>query len=74
MTLYQLEEHRNLARDTDSGAIINIDQDAYNAAICRQLVAEERKDVLERNTNDINSIKGELTEIKTMLRLLVDGN
>ena len=74
MTLYQLQEHRNLARDTDSGAIINIDQDAYNAAICRQLAAEERKDVLERNTNDINSIKGELTEIKTMLRLLVDGN
>ena len=74
MTLYQLQEHRNLARDTDSVAVINIDQDAYNAAICRQLAAEERKDVLERNTNDINSIKGELTEIKTMLRLLVDGN
>ena len=74
MTLYQLQEHRNLARDTDSGAVINIDQDAYNAAICRQLAAEEQKDVLERNTNDINSIKTELTEIKTMLRTLVDGN
>ena len=74
MTIYQLQEHRNLARDTDSGAIINIDQDAYNAAICRQLAAEEQKDVLERNTNDINSIKTELTEIKTMLRTLVDGN
>jgi len=74
MTLYQLEEHRNLARDTDSGAVINIDQDAYNAAICRQLAAEEQKDVLERNTNDINSIKTELTDIKTMLRTLIDGN
>ena len=74
MTLYQLQEHRNLARDTDSGAVINIDQDAYNAAICRQLAAEERKDVLERNTNDINSIKTELTDIKTMLRTLIDGN
>ena len=74
MTLYQLQEHRNLARDTDSGAVINIDQDAYNAAICRQLAAEEQKDVLERNTNDINSIKTELTDIKTMLRTLIDGN
>ena len=74
MTLYQLQEHKNLARDSDSGAVINIDQDAYNAAICRQLAAEEQKDVLERNTNDINSIKSELTEIKTMLRTLIDGN
>ena len=74
MTLYQLQEHRNLARDTDSGAVINIDQEAYNAAICRQLAAEEQKDVLERNTNDINSIKTELTDIKTMLRTLIDGN
>tara|TARA_Y100001951_G_C11137977_1_gene181941 strand:- start:87 stop:311 length:225 start_codon:yes stop_codon:yes gene_type:complete len=74
MTLYQLQEHRNLARDTDSGAVINIDQDAYNAAICRQLAAEEQKDTLERNTNDINSIKTELTEIKTMIRTLIDGN
>ena len=73
MTLYQLQEHRNLARDTDSGAVINIDQEAYNAAICRQLAAEEQKDVLERNTNDINSIKTELTDIKTMLRTLIDG-
>ena len=73
MTLYQLQEHRNLARDSDSGAIINIDQDAYNAAICRQLAAEEQKDVLERNTNDINSIKSELTEIKTMLRTFING-
>ena len=73
MTLYQLQEHRNLARDSDSGAIINIDQDAYNAAICRQLAAEEQKDALETNTNDINSIKTELTEIKTMLRTLING-
>ena len=74
MTLYQLQEHRNLARDSESGAVINIDQEAYNAAICRQLAAEEQKDVLERNTNDINSIKTELTDIKTMLRTLIDGN
>ena len=74
MTLYGIEENKSLARDTDSGAIINIDRNAYNAAIKRQLMAEKQKEVLKQNTNDINSIKSELTEIKTMIRTLIDGN
>ena len=34
---------------------------------------QRAKHQLETNTNDINSIKDELTEIKTMLRTLING-
>ena len=37
------------------------------------IAMRKEQEQLETNTNDINSIKDELTEIKTMLRTLIDG-
>ena len=34
---------------------------------------QKQNEQLEKNTNDINSIKSDITEIKTMLRALIDG-
>ena len=63
----------DIAKDDVSGAIINIDQTAYQAAVNASKLREASKQQLESNTNDINSIKSELSEIKTMLRTLIDG-
>ena len=64
----------NLARDLETGAIINLDS---NASLGLKLTKERKqkeKEQLEKNTNDINSIKSEITEIKTMLKtLLMEG-
>ena len=61
----------NLARDLETGAIINLDS---NASLGLKLTKERKqkeKEQLEKNTNDINSIKSEITEIKTMLKILL---
>ena len=63
----------NLARDLETGAVINLDN---NKSLGLKLAKEKKrkeKEQLEKNTNDINSIKDEITEIKTMLRTLIDG-
>ena len=73
MELRPVEGNKDLARDMDTGAILNINKEAFAGAKRARELREKAKDQLEINTNDINSIKSELTEIKTMLRTLIDG-
>tara|TARA_R110002020_G_scaffold9747_3_gene38158 strand:+ start:1307 stop:1540 length:234 start_codon:yes stop_codon:yes gene_type:complete len=63
----------NLARDLETGAILNLDT---NTALGLKLAKEKKrkeKEQLEKNTSDINSIKSEVSEIKTMLKILIEG-
>ena len=73
MELRPIEGNKDLVRDLKTGAILNINKEAFAGAKRARLLREKAKEQLETNTNDINSIKGELTEIKTMLRTLING-
>jgi len=73
MSLQPVKDHRNLARDTESGAIVNIDRSAYLNAVERHKNKEKQKKIIQDNTKDINSIKSEISEIKTMLKTLIEG-
>ena len=74
MELRPVEGNKDLARDMDTGAILNINTQAFAGAKRARELREKAKEQLETNTIDINSIKSELTEIKTMLRTLIDGS
>jgi len=74
MELRAVEGNKDLARDMDTGAILNVNKEAFAGAKRAREKREKAKEQLETNTNDINSIKTELTEIKTMLRTLIDGS
>ena len=61
----------NLARDLETGVIINLDS---NASLGLKLTKERKqkeKEQLEKNTNDINSMKEEVTEIKDMVKQIL---
>ena len=73
MELRPVEGNKDLARDMDTGAILNINTQAFAGAKRARELREKAKDQLETNTIDINSIKSELTEIKIMLRTLING-
>ena len=73
MELRPVEGNKDLVRDIETGAILNINTDAFSGAKRARLLREKSKEQLETNTNDINSIKTELTEIKTMLGTLING-
>ena len=74
MELRAVEGNKDLARDMDTGAILNVNKEAFAGAKRAREKREKAKEQLETNTNDINSIKYELTEIKTMLRTLINGS
>lgn len=70
--MYNVEDRIDLKRDPASGAIINVDTDAYMAAVSASKNRQVSKKQLEDNTNDINSIKEEVSEIKDMMKQLLN--
>jgi|TARA_B100001059_G_scaffold193804_1_gene197731 hypothetical protein len=68
----QVEDERDLIRDMHSKAIINTNRSAYLAAVQRKKSFELQKDSLRDATREINILKSEMHEIKTLLVKLVE--
>ena len=68
----QVEEERDLVRDMHSKAIINTNKSAYLAAVQRKKVLQQQKDELRDATREINILKSEMHEIKSLLIKLVE--
>jgi len=70
---YNIKGHQDLARDPKTNAIVNVnslDYTHYTAGREAKLSRNERVDSME---NDLASLKGEIGEIKSLLRELVNG-
>ena len=73
MTDYlKVEGHEHLIRDMGSTAIINTNKFAYTAAVERSRNAQKAKDELREATREINTLKSEMHEIKSLLLQLVE--
>ena len=68
----KVKDHPNLARDTESRAIVNTNLAAYEAAVARSRAKQKQKDELRDAVRDINNLKCEMHEIKNLLLKLVD--
>ena len=67
----QVEGHKDLVRDTESGAIINRNRSAYDIAKKRAEDAQRQRDEIRAATREINNLKCEMHEIKGLLQKLV---
>jgi len=70
----QVEGHDDLVRDTQSNAIINKNKGAYLIAKQRAESAQRQRDAIRTANREINNIKSEMHEIKSMLKTLMDKN
>ena len=70
----QVEGHDYLVRDTQSNAIINKNKSAYLLAKQRAQNAQRQRDAIRNANREINNIKSEMHEIKSMLKTLLDKN
>jgi len=64
--MMRVEGHTNLYRDEDSGAIINHDTQGYNEYI-------KMRDLKRSQKEEIDKLKDDITEIKTLLKELVNN-
>ena len=73
MVKLRVEGHESLVRDTSSGgAIINTNKNAYEIAKRRAAEAQKQRDEIRGATREINNLKCEMHEIKSMLKTLLD--
>ena len=63
--LIRVEDHNNLGRDPESNAIVNTDRHAYEAYIKARAEASKKRD-------EVLDLKDEITELKSMLQVLVE--
>jgi len=68
----QVEGHDDLVRDTESTAIVNKNKSAYLLAKQRAEAAQRQRDAIRTANREINNIKSEMHEIKSMLKTLLD--
>ena len=73
MTDYKIvEDNPDLLKDMHSKAVINTNRSAYLAAVARKKSFESQKDGLRDATREINILKSEMHEIKSLLIKLVE--
>ena len=70
--LTKVENEDSLRRDIDSGAIVNVDSNAWQAAKNRARAAQRSRDEIRTQAREINNLKCEMHEIKDMLQTLMD--
>ena len=70
----QVDGHNDLVRDTESNAIVNRNKGAYILAKQRAEASQRQRDAIRNANREINNIKSEMHEIKSMLKTLLDKN
>ena len=70
----QVKDKSNLVRDIHSNAIVNNNKSAYELAKKRAESAQKQRDEIRSATREINNIKCEMHDIKSMLKTLLDRN
>ena len=69
-----VEGHSSLVRDMETGAIVNTNRSDYERYVKQKRLFQERNSQIEqinKHTSEINSIKDDLQEIKSMLLQMV---
>ena len=69
-----VKDHNNLVRDPVSNGIINTDQSEYDMYMSRLRLKLEEKAKVTNVEEDLANLKGEINEIKSLLKELVNGN
>ena len=70
---YNIEGHQDLARDPKTNAIINVNSLDYTHYTAGRKAKLSRNERVESMEHDLASLKGEIGEIKSLLRELVNG-
>ena len=70
MEKIKIKDEFNLFRDSSTNAIVNTDMQSYNNYLTSKKIKEEESKKIQNIENEITSIKGDLSEIKDLLRNL----
>ena len=70
----KVKDHQNLMRDPLSNGILNDNKSDYDEYVARRDAANKAKEKSSNMEEDLANLKGEINEIKSLLKELVHGN
>ena len=71
--MYKVEGHGDLARDPNTNSIININSFDHDKYVTTRSIKKAKEQDLNIMKEDLDNLKGEIGEIKSLLRELVHG-
>ena len=74
MDYVKVKDHDHLIRNSKSNCIINTNKAEYDEYMTRRKLKKNEKNKVENIERDISTLRNEITEIKDLLRSLVNGN
>ena len=74
MEFIKVKDNEHLIKNTKSNLIVNTNKSEYDEYIARRKLKQSEKQKVENIERDISTLRNEITEIKDMLRSLVNGN
>ena len=74
MSYIKVKNNNHLYRDTESNCIINTNKSEYEQYLARKQQKQSEVNKVDNLERDVSTLRHEITEIKDMLRSLVNGN
>ena len=74
MELQKVKNETSLSRNIESNSIVNTDTKEFNKYMMRKQVIDKGNYKLDVMENDLSRLKGEINEIKNLLKELVNGD
>ena len=71
MDYYKIDGNKDLARDLETGSIVNVNNIEYEQYVS---VRKSKKEKNASVKDDLARLKSEMNEIKSLLKELVNGN
>ena len=72
MELHQVKNQSDLARNIESNSIVNKNTKEFEKYITRRQMRSKSHDRVDVMENDLSQLKGEINEIKNLLKELVN--
>jgi len=72
MSYTKIEGYPDLVKDGTTGAVLSNNDSAYNAVKRRYKSKQLKKEQIQKQETDINSMREEISELKTMMKTLME--
>jgi len=73
MDYIKVKDNDHLIRNTKSNCIVNTNKSEYEEYLTRRKLKKNEKNKVDNLERDLSTLKNEITEIKDMLRSLIDA-
>jgi|TARA_R100000005_G_C4803644_1_gene93928 hypothetical protein len=74
MDFYELKGNKDLARDPETNAIINVNSSDYQQYLATRKVKSEKNQTVQNMEQELANVKSDINEIKSLLKELLHGS